>query len=196
MGPLDALLIQHTLRACVAVRTARKFSLGTLSHQANATHERVTRNIELMTIRSEDGRHSPNARQQQPGGDGDTLGFAHLTQEDEEAVQIELSALVALLRDPKMIDGTPSFVNARPAAMNLKLIETCAWLWSRTFMSQACIHAAIIALETRLKALSAEKLPLDLEVINATIMSTNRIIPKSMFLYWSQKCWNFLECAK
>jgi len=117
MKPLEALLIKHTLRAYVEVRTARKFGLGSFSHQANATHERVSHNFELMCVKDEDTRHSPNARQQQPeGGGGEiTLGFAHLTQEDQEGVLIELSAIVAMLRDPKLIDDIPSFVNARTA---------------------------------------------------------------------------------
>ena len=64
----------------------------------------------------------------------DELSFNNLARHEEEAFHIELALFVRILKDPKLLDGIPSYVNSRPIAMNMQLIETVAWLTVKKIM--------------------------------------------------------------
>lgn len=80
--------------------------------------------------------------------------------------------------------------------MNIQLIETAVWLAATKVMAPTDIHKALVACETKGKAIQRNILPLREDVVADAMLSNNRILPKSLYLYWCKKCFNFLECSK
>lgn len=128
--------------------------------------------------------------------DDDELSLNNISKFEEEIFHIELGLFMRIMRDPKLMDGIPSYVNSRPIAMNIQLIETVVWLTVKKLLPLQEIHKAVVACEAQGKALQRNILPLQMDILNEAMISNNRILPKSLFLYWCKKCYNFLECSK
>ena len=104
--------------------------------------------------------------------------------------------MLRVLKEPRLLDGIPSYVNSRPVAMNIQLIETAIWLAVTKIMAPSDIHKALVACETKGKALQRNILPLLEDVLADAMLANNRVLPRSLYLYWCKKCFNFLECSK
>lgn len=73
---------------------------------------------------------------------------------------------------------------------------TSLWVHYKGLMELDEIHEALKCYETTLKSIASEQLPLVEKLINRSLIPMDRIIPKSLFIMWCKKCWQFLKSAK
>jgi hypothetical protein len=58
------------------------------------------------------------------------------------------------------------------------------------------IHECLLAFETKIKSLNIDNMPLSEKIVDDSLRSIGKVIPKSLFIMWCKKCWQFLDCAK
>lgn len=80
--------------------------------------------------------------------------------------------------------------------MNVSIIKTGLWIWCKNLMDPKEIHECLLAFETKIKSLNIDNMPLSEKIVDDSLRSIGKVIPKSLFIMWCKKCWQFLDCAK
>ena len=111
-------------------------------------------------------------------------------------IKFDVQLVERVLSDAKLITEIPNYVNGRPTNLNVKIIKTGLWIWKKNLMEPREIHECLIAFETKIKQIKSENMPLSEKVVDDSLRSIGKVIPKSLFIMWCKKCWQFLECAK
>ena len=115
---------------------------------------------------------------------------------DDHSIRFDLSTVEKVLSDGKLVVKIPNYISGRPTNMNVSIIKTGLWIWSKNIMEPKDIHECLIAFEIMCKQLKSDSMPLSEKIVDESLRSIGKVIPKSLFIMWCKKCWQFLDCAK
>lgn len=101
-----------------------------------------------------------------------------------------------VLSSTELCMDIPNYINGRSTQLNAQIVLTSLWVHIKGLMEMDEIHETMKCFETAIKQTAKEQLPLIERLINRSLIPMDRIIPRSLFVMWCKKCWQFLQCAK
>lgn len=122
--------------------------------------------------------------------------FSSLDQDQQDKYIIELKVIEKVLNSSEITLDIPNYINGRSTHINAQIILTSLWVHVKGLMELDEIHETLKCYETAIKMTAKEQLPLIEKLINKSLIPIDRIIPKSLFIMWCKKCWQYLQCAK